>query len=296
MPSIPEVMSSLAGFFLAPLEFDFMRRAFVASLLVGALCAVIGAFVVLKGLAFIGDALAHASFAGVAVALVAQGNVYVGGALAAVFAALSIAFIGQRARVRADTAIGVVFVAMLAFGVVVMSRLRNYTASVFEFLFGNVLAVGPDDLVLILVGGGLVVGAIVLVYKELLFVAFDPQMAAGAGLPVAFYDTLLLVLLAVTTTIAMRALGIILVAAMLVTPAATAYLFVRRLHQQMLLGAVFAAVSSVVGLYASFYGNFASGACIVLVSVGLFLGALLVAPRARRAAAGAPALLGEQAG
>ncbi len=282
MPPLPEVLTGFVAWLAAPLEFDFMRRALLASVLVGALCAVVGAFVVLKGLAFIGDALAHASFAGVAVALVGNANVYVGGAVAAVFAALAIAFIGQRARLRADTAIGVVFVAMLSFGVLVMSHLRNYTASVFEFLFGNVLAVAPDDLILILVGGGLVVAVVLVLYKEFLFVAFDPTMAAGVGLPVAFYDTLLLVLLAVTCTLSMRALGIILVAAMLVTPAATAYLFVKRLHQQILLGVLIAVACSLVGLYVSFYGNFASGASIVLVSVAVFLVALLVSPRTRR--------------
>jgi manganese/iron transport system permease protein len=292
MPWIPEGIGSLVGFLLAPFEFDFMRRAFVASLLVGALCAVVGTFVVLKGLAFIGDALAHASFAGVAVALVGQGSVYLGAAAAAVLAALAIAFISRRGRVRADTAIGVVFVGMLSFGVLVMSRLRNYAASVFEFLFGNVLAVGPEDLLLILLGGGAVLAVVALLYKELVFVAFDPTMAAGAGLPVAFYDTLLLVLLAVTTTVAMRALGIILVAAMLVTPAATAYLFARRLQHQMLLGVILASAASVVGLYASYYGNFASGATIVLVSVGMFLLALVVSPRARRGGAPAPAKAG----
>jgi manganese/iron transport system permease protein len=268
-----------------------MRRGLLASMLVGALCAVVGTFVVLKGLAFIGDALAHASFAGVAVALVAGGNVYIGGAAAAVFSALSIAFITQRARVRGDTAIGVVFVAMLSLGILIMSRLRNYTASIFEYLFGNVLAVAPEDVALIVVGGGLIVGIVFLLYKEFLFVAFDPTMAAGAGLPVAFYDTLLLVLLAVTTTLSMRALGIILVAAMLVTPAATAYLFVKRLHQQMLLGALLAVVSSVIGIYLSFYANVASGASIVLVSVGLFLLSLLIAPRTGRGGASMRALL-----
>jgi ABC-type Mn2+/Zn2+ transport system permease subunit len=291
MPSIPELTASVVGWIAGPLEFEFMRRALVASMLVGALCAVVGAFVVLKGLAFIGDALAHASFAGVAVALVGGADVYLGGAAAAIFAALSIAFISQRARVRADTAIGVVFVAMLSFGVLVMSRLRNYSASVFEFLFGNVLAVGPEDLWLIVVGGGLVLAVVVVLYKELLFVAFDPTMAAGAGIRVGFYDTLLLVLLAVTATLSMRALGIVLVAAMLVTPAATAFLFVKRLHHQMLLGAAIAAATSVVGLYVSFYGNFASGASIVLVSVAVFLVALLVSPRTRGSAAPVRAIM-----
>jgi manganese/iron transport system permease protein len=291
MSSTLEFANSLAGWFTAPLEFEFMRRGLLASVLVGALCAVVGVFVVLKGLAFIGDALAHASFAGVAVALVAGGNVYIGGSIAAVFAALSIAFITLRARVRGDTAIGVVFVAMLSLGILIMSRLRNYTASIFEFLFGNVLAVAPDDVILILIGGGLVVGMILLLYKEFLFVAFDPTMAAGVGLSVALYDTLLLVLIAVTTTLSMRALGIILVAAMLVTPAATAYLFVKRLHHQMVLGVLIAVVCSIVGLYVSFYANVASGASIVLVTVGVFIVSLLVAPRTRRGAGSLKVLL-----
>ena len=281
MPSIPALTASLLGWLIAPLEFDFMQRALIASVLVGALCAVIGTFVVVKGLAFIGDALAHASFAGVALTLVGGGNVYLGGAAAAVFAALSIAFIGRRARVRSDTAIGVVFVAMLAFGVVVMSRLRNYSASAFEYLFGNVLAVGPEDIGLIVLGGGFVLACLALLYKEFLFVAFDPEMAAGAGLRVGVYETVLLVLLAITTTVSMRALGIILVAAMLVTPAATASLLVTRLHHQMGVGGLLAAASSLVGLYLSFYGNVASGASIVLVSVAVFLLVLLIAPRAR---------------
>jgi ABC-type Mn2+/Zn2+ transport system permease subunit len=292
MPSLPELVTAITGLFTGPLEFEFMRRAFVASVLVGTLCAVIGAFVVLKGLAFIGDALAHSSFAGVAIALVAGADVYAGGAIAATIAALGIAFISQRARVRFDTAIGVVFVAMLSLGVVIMSRLHNYTASIFEFLFGNVLAVAPEDVLLIVVGGGLVIATVLFLYKELVFVAFDPTMAAAAGISVVFYDTLLLVLLAVTTTLSMRALGIILVAAMLVTPAATAYLFVRRLHELMLLGVVIAVVCSVIGLYVSFYGNFASGATIVLTTVGVFLVALVVSPRTRRGAAPAHALAG----
>jgi ABC-type Mn2+/Zn2+ transport system permease subunit len=180
---------------------------------------------------------------------------------------------------------------MLSLGILIMSRLRNYTASIFEFLFGNVLAVAPDDVILILVGGGLVVGIILLLYKEFLFVAFDPTMAAGVGLSVGIYDTLLLVLIAVTTTLSMRALGIILVAAMLVTPAATAYLFVKRLHHQMLLGVLIAVVCAIVGLYLSFYANVASGASIVLVTVGLFILSLLVAPRTRRGAGSLKVLL-----
>jgi manganese/iron transport system permease protein len=161
----------------------------------------------------------------------------------------------------------------------VMSRLRNYSASAFEFLFGNVLAVAPEDVAVVLVGGGIVLAILAALFKEFVFVAFDPEMAAAAGLRVGFYDTLLLVLLAVTATVSMRALGIILVAAMLVTPAATAYLFARRLPQQMALGAVVAALSSLVGLYASYYGNVASGASIVLVTVAVFLGALVIARR-----------------
>jgi len=280
-------MPELDRVLLEPFQFAFMQRALGATVIVGVLCAVVGAFVVTKGLGFIGDGVAHASLLGVAVAYTLGQNIYLGAAITAVATALSINFLSQRARLSMDTAIGVIFAFAFSLGVVIMSRVRNYTVDLFSFVFGNVLGVGVDDLVLIGAAGLLVVGLIGLLYKELFFVAFDPVMAEASGLPVARLQYLLLALLGVTVVVAMKAIGIVLVVAMLITPAATATLLTRRFHQIMLVGAGLSAVASVLGLYLSFYANVASGGAIVLMSTAIFLVVLvsteLSARRARPA-------------
>jgi manganese/iron transport system permease protein len=264
-------MANLPQVLLDPFLFPFMQRALAATLIVGMLCAVVGAFVVWKGLSFVGDALAHASFAGVAVAFVSGANIYLGAAFAAVATSLLITFLSRTARISSDTAIGVLFAFAFSLGIVVISRVQNYTVDLFAYLFGNVLGVGVDDLLLISAAGGLVLLVVYLLYKELFFVAFDPVMAEASGLPVGLLQYLLLAMIGVTVVVAMRAVGIVLVVAMLVTPAATASLMTRRFHRIMLLGALLSALASVTGLYLSFYGNVASGGAIVLVSTTIFL-------------------------
>jgi ABC-type Mn2+/Zn2+ transport system permease subunit len=264
-------MPDLLNLLVSPFLFPFMQRALAATLIVGILCAVVGAFVVWKGLSFVGDALAHASFAGVAIAFVTGRSIYLGAAIAAVATSLLITFLSRTARLSSDTAIGVLFAFAFSLGVVVISRVQNYTVDLFAYLFGNVLGVGVDDLVLISAAGGLVLLVILLVYKELFFVAFDPVMAEASGLPVGALQYLLLAMIGITVVVAMRAVGIVLVVAMLVTPAATASLITRRFHSIMLLGALLSALSSLLGLYLSFYANVASGGAIVLVSTTLFL-------------------------
>ena len=264
-------MPELDRLLLEPFQFAFMQRALAATVIVGVLCAVVGAFVVTKGLGFIGDGVAHASLLGVAVAYTLGQNIYLGAVITAVATALSINFLSQRARLSVDTAIGVIFAFAFSLGVVIMSRVRNYTVDLFSFVFGNVLGVGVDDLVLIGAAGLLVVGLIALLYKELFFVAFDPVMAEASGLPVARLQYLLLALLGVTVVVAMKAIGIVLVVAMLITPAATATLLTRRFHQIMLVGAGLSALASVLGLYLSFYANVASGGAIVVTSTAIFL-------------------------
>ena len=285
MPDLPHLL-------IDPFLFPFMQRALAATLIVGVLCAVVGAFVVWKGLSFVGDALAHASFAGVAIAFVAGQSIYLGAAIAAVVTSLTITFLSRTARISSDTAIGVLFAFAFSLGIVVISRVQNYTVDLFAYLFGNVLGVGTDDLLLISGAGGLVLLVIFLVYKELFFVAFDPVMAEASGLPVGLLQYLLLAMIGVTVVVAMRAVGIVLVVAMLVTPAATASLLTRRFHRIMLLGALLSALASVLGLYLSFYGNVASGGAIVLVSTTIFLLVLgytsLVARLRPRAATAVP--------
>ena len=269
-------MADLPRLLLDPFMFPFMQRALAATLIVGILCAVVGAFVVWKGLSFVGDALAHASFAGVAVAFVSGTSIYLGAAIAAVVTSLLITFLSRTARISSDTAIGVLFAFAFSLGIVIISRVQNYTVDMFAYLFGNVLGVGLDDLALIAGAGGLVLLVILLLYKELFFVAFDPVMAEASGLPVGLLQYLLLAMIGGTVVVAMRAVGIALVVAMLVTPAATASLLTRRFHRIMVLGALLSAVASVSGLYLSFYANVASGGAIVLVSTTIFLVVLAI--------------------
>lgn len=272
-------LSDITHWLSDPLAFAFMRRALLAVVLISIVSAVIGIFVVLKGLAFIGDALAHASFAGVAVAFVLGGSIYIGALAAALTTSLAITFVSRRARVSFDTAIGILFVGAFALGIVLISRQSNYTVDLFSFVFGNVLGVGCDDLLVIAVMTVVVCVVIIALYKELLFTAYDPTMAAASGVPVAFLQYLLLALLGLAAVTALRAVGIVLVIAMLVTPAATAQILARRLHHMMLLAAALGIISSVAGLYISYYANVASGASIVLVATALFFIALLVSPR-----------------
>jgi ABC-type Mn2+/Zn2+ transport system permease subunit len=262
-----------------PLEFEFMRRALVAVALVGVVSAVVGAFVVVRGMAFIGDALAHASFAGVAAAFALGVSIYLGAVVAAVATALGIAFVSQRGRLRFDTAIGVLFVGAFALGIVIVSRQENYTSDLFSFVFGQIFGVSWSDVWLMLGLSGVVVALVALFYKELLFTAYDPTVAAATGIATRAFEYGLLALIALSTVVALQAVGIVLVIAMLVTPAATASLLVRRMHHVIAVGIIVALASAVIGLYVSYHAAVASGATIVLVATGLFAIALLLAPR-----------------
>lgn len=268
---MPELITNLGRILADPFTFPFMQRALLATLLLGVVCAVVGAFVVVKGLAFIGDALAHASFSGVALAFVLKASIYLGAAVAAVCTALAITWVSRRGRVSSDTAIGVLFAGAFSLGIVLISQIRNYAVDLFAFVFGNLLGVGVEDLWLIGGASLLVLSIVALFYKELLFVSFDPVMAEASGLPVGPLQYLLLALLGVTVVAAMKAIGIVLVVALLVTPAATATMLTQRFQRVMLIGAGLSVVATVLGLYISFYANVASGASIVLVSTAIFL-------------------------
>lgn len=262
-----------------PLSWGYMQHALAASVLVGVICSVIGCFVVLKGMAFLGDAMAHAILPGVAVAYLWQVNPLVGGLIAAVVVALLIGWVSRQGVIKEDTAIGVLFAAALSLGVAMISSVRSYAVDLSHFLFGNVLGVSVTDLWLMMGLGAVVLGTVALLYKELVVVAFDPVLAATLRLPVQRLTYLLLVLLALAIVASMSTVGVGLVAAMLVTPAATAYLLTRRLPSMMLLAAALGALSGLVGLYWSYYANIASGAAIVLTASILFGLAFLLNPR-----------------
>ena len=264
---------------LEPLALSFFVRALIASMMVGVVCAVVGTYVVLRGVAFIGDAIAHAAFPGVVAAFMLSIPFYVGAAVAAVGTALAIGWVTKRAGIRQDTAIGVLFAGTFAFGVFLFSTINGYVADLFSFLLGNVLAIGPGDLVALLVLGLGVIAIVGLLWKELLYATFDPLGAAASGIKVERLEYLFLALVALTIVVSLQAVGIILVVAMLVTPAATAQMLTVRFTRLMLVAALVGIASSVVGLYLSYWLDVASGATIVLVQTGMFLLALVFGPR-----------------
>jgi manganese/iron transport system permease protein len=264
---------------LDPLGYSIFVRSLAAVTLVGAVCAVVGTFVVLRGLAFIGDAISHAAFPGVVAAFLLRGPYYIGAAVAAVATALMITFVSRRTQLRTDTTIGVLFAGTFALGIFLYSTIEGYVGDLFGFLVGNVLAISTADLVGLGILSALVLGAVVVFWKELLYATFDPLGAAASGLPVTAMEYLFLVLVALTIVISLQAVGIILVVAMLVTPAATAQLVTTRFERMLLVALLIGIGASVLGLYVSFWFDVASGATIVLVQTATFLIALTAGPR-----------------
>lgn len=264
----------MTEFATEPLQFAFMQRALLGGLLIGTICAVIGTYVVLRGLAFIGDALAHAAFPGVVIAYMMKTNIFLGAAIFTLATALGIGFISRRARTSYDTTIGILFAGAFALGVLLMSTIQGYTADLFSFLFGNILGISTEDLVVVGFLAAVVVLVVALCYKELLLLSFDPVVAEAMGYPVHILNYVLLSLVAVTIVISIQAVGVVLVVALLVTPSATARLLTDRFIRMMALGAALAVLAVVVGLYLSFYLNVASGAAVVLVSTSLFFATL----------------------
>ena len=262
-----------------PLKYEFMQRGMIAAVIVGIVCAVVGTYVVLRGMAFFGDALAHTILPGIAV-----GYLITGGARdtlfwwalgTAVIAALGIGAISKQAEIKEDTAIGIIFAGMFALGIALISTVRSYAVDLSHFLFGDVLGVSSHSLWLIIIFSAIVLLTIAAFYKEFLTLSFDPVLAATLRLPVNLLNNLLLGLIAVTVAVSLQTVGVALMVAMLVTPAATAYLLTRRLPVMMALSALFAASAGVIGLYLSFYLSIASGAAIVLTATSFFLFAFL---------------------
>jgi ABC-type Mn2+/Zn2+ transport system permease subunit len=260
---------------LSPLQYPFMVRALIASTLVGVLCAVMGTYVVLRGMAFLGDALAHAILPGVAIAYLLNGNLLIGALIAAIVVALSIGLFSKEGAIREDTAIGILFAAALSLGIALISTIRTYAVDLSHILFGNVLGVSALDLWLTGGLGALVLITVAVLYKPFMVISFDPVLAATMRLPASFLQSLMLVLLALTVVVSLQTVGVGLAAAMLVTPAATAYLLTRRLLSMMLISAALGASASIIGLYISYYVNVVSGSAIVLTATMFFLAAFL---------------------
>jgi manganese/iron transport system permease protein len=272
-------MEIIADFLLEPLASGFMQRAIIASILIGITSGLIGAYVVTRGMSFLGDALAHSVLPGVALAFLNGGNILLGGLIAGILSALAIALLTRKRRLQEDTAIGIVFAGTLALGIALISTSRSFATDLQDILIGNIFAVRNADLLIMATISLFVLGFIVLLYKELLIISFDQTLAQTLGLPSEKLRISLLIVLAITIVIGVQAVGVTLIAATLVTPAATARLLVKRLHHMMFLSASIALISGVLGMYIAWYQEIAPSAIIVLIMTAFFVFAFLFAPR-----------------
>ena len=277
---------------LEPLAYPFMVRGLIAAGLVGVVCAVIGTFIVLRGMAFFGDALAHTILPGIAAGYLVSGGarepLFWWALVTAVLSAFGIGAISRGTRIKEDTAIGIIFAGMFALGIALISTVRSYSVDLAHFLFGEVLGVTGGDLLRMAIFAAVILLLVAAFYKEFMVISFDPVLAITLRLPTRLLEYLLLVLIAVTIVVALQTVGVALMVAMLVTPAATAQLLTRRLPVMMAIAALIGSLSGVVGLYLSYYANIASGAAIVLVTTGVFLITLLLAPGRRKVVIAAP--------
>jgi ABC-type Mn2+/Zn2+ transport system permease subunit len=260
------------------IQYDFLQKALMTSIMVGVICGVIGCFIILRGMALMGDAISHAVLPGVAIAYALGINFFFGAVFTGVLTAIGIGFVSQNSRIKQDTSIGIMFTAAFALGVILITVLESST-DLYHILFGNVLAVRPSDMWITLGTGVLVLVSVYVFYKELLVTSFDPTMAEVYGLPVRLIHYFLMTLLTMVTVASLQTVGIVLVVAMLITPAATAYLLTDRLSVMVFLSAAIGASASVIGLYFSFTYNLASGATIVLAATALFFMAFLFSPK-----------------
>jgi ABC-type Mn2+/Zn2+ transport system permease subunit len=267
-------MGAFFAWLIQPLSYGFMQRGLIASILVGIVCAVIGTYIVLRGMAFFGDALAHTILPGVAVGYLISGGtketLFWWALGTSIVSALGIGAISKKSHLKEDTAIGIIFAGMFALGIALISTVRSYAVDLSHFLFGDVLGISQQNLVTISIFSAIVILVIAALYKEFLAISFDPLLAATLRMPVRLLNNLLLVLIAITVAVALQTVGVALMVAMLVTPAATAYLLTNRLPMMMLLAAIIASISGVIGLYPSFYLSISSGAAVVLTCTAIF--------------------------
>jgi ABC-type Mn2+/Zn2+ transport system permease subunit len=254
----------------------FMLRALVAGVLVAVACAVIGTFVVLRGLAFIGDALAHGVLPGIAAAILLGLPGMLGAAVGAVVMIGGVTLVTSRSRLSSDTAIGLLFVAMLALGVVIVSASAAFQGDLLAILFGQILGTSTEQLVVMTVATAAVVVVAIAAARPFLLLSFDPEQADVAGFPSRRYHTLMMLLVALTVVVAFQTVGTLLVFGMLLAPAATGALLANRTSSMMLIGIVVGSVSTYVGLLASYWYDVAASATIVLVAVAIFFVVLLI--------------------
>mgnify|MGYP003564740802 FL=1 len=264
---------------IEPLQYGFMQRSLITAILVGIICATVGTYLMVQRLALLGEAVSHSVLPGVAIAFILGIDIFVGAFIAGVISAVMITWVRTRSPIKEDAAMGIIYSAFFSLGITLISIIqKNNKVDLLHFLFGNILGVTTRDAINTAVITVIVIAAIVLLYKELLFYTFDPEGAQAAGLPVNLLDFGLIILMSLTIVASLTTVGLALVVALLITPGATAYLLVKRLQEMMILGSIFGVLASISGMYLSYYFNLPSGPAIVMVAFGFFMLAFLFSP------------------
>ena len=259
-------------------DFHFLQNALITALVIGIVAGAVGCFIILRGMSLMGDAISHAVLPGVALSFILGINFFVGAILFGLLASILITFIQRNSIIKSDTAIGITFSSFLALGVILIG-VANSSTDLFHILFGNILAVQDLDMIITILVGLAVLLVIFLFFKQLLITSFDPILAQAMGMPVRFYHYLLMILLTLVSVTAMQSVGTILIVAMLITPAATAYLYAKSLKTMIFLSSGLGALASLIGLFIGYTYNIAVGSTIVLTSALIFAISFLIAPK-----------------
>jgi iron/zinc/copper transport system permease protein len=259
-------------------QYIFLQTALITSIMIGIMSGLIGSFIILRGMSLMGDAISHSVLPGVAIAYMLGINLMLGATAFGIFAALLIGFVSMNSKLKTDTSIGIVFSAFFAMGFILISMAHSAT-NLNHILFGNVLAVSDTDLITTAIVLTIVVLFMVLFYKELLITSFDNTFARAYGMKTQVMHYSLMLLLTLVTVSALQTVGIILIVAMLITPAATAFLLTNRLSLMLVIASTVGVVSSIVGLYFSYTFDWASGPAIVLTAAIIFALAFVFSPK-----------------
>ena len=265
-------------FFEGLLTYHFLQNAFITAIVIGIVAGAVGCFIILRSMSLMGDAISHAVLPGVAISFILGINFFIGAIVFGLLSSIIITYIKENSVIKGDTAIGITFSSFLALGIILIG-LANSTTDLFHILFGNILAVQDSDKYMTIIVGLIVLTLITIFFKELLLTSFDPVLAKSMGMRVSFYHYLLMILLTLVAVTAMQSVGTILIVALLITPAATAYLYVKSLRTMLFLSSALGAVESVLGLYIGYTFNIAAGSSIVLTSTFMFLLAFLFSPK-----------------
>lgn len=259
-------------------EFHFLQNTLITAVVIGIVSGAVGCFIILRGMSLMGDAISHTVLPGVAISYILGINFFIGAIAFGLLSSLIITYIKNNSLIKGDTAIGIMFSSFLALGIILIG-VANSSTDLFHILFGNILAVQDIDKWLTIGVSIFVLIVIALFFKQLLITSFDPLMAKAIGMKVNFYHYLLMVLLTLVSVTAMQSVGTILIVAMLITPAATAYLYTNSLKKMLILSSSIGAISSVLGLFIGYTFNIAAGSSIVITSAIIFAVSFLISPK-----------------